>query len=91
LWQTAVSGWVGLDRGEMNREGRTTRAFEAGQWVLLRLGEFPITALVLEDRGPLGIDGEQILLISPRRKHGDDDEMFEAPASALELLPGPPT
>ncbi len=37
---------------------------EVGEWVLLPLGEEPLRALVIEDRGNLAANGERILRVS---------------------------
>lgn len=62
---------------------------EPGQRILLHIGSQSLPGLVIEDRGPLGVDGEQLVLIRLRRSEGDDSEEFEVPASALERVAAP--
>ncbi len=43
---------------------RKRSEIEVGEWVLLPLGEEPLKALVIEDRGHLAANGERILRVA---------------------------
>ena len=56
---------------------------QVGQEVVLHVGSQEIPAVVVEDRGPLGIDGEQIVRVRVPSSEGEEPDEFEIPASAL--------
>jgi hypothetical protein len=62
----------------------TTDSLKVGDHVVSKVPGFDWKGIVVEDRGPLGVDGSQILLI----RVGDEDEgrKFEVRAETLERV-----
>lgn len=54
-----------------------------GEEVVIHIGDREIPAVVIEDRGPLGIDDEQIVRIRVSRAEGGEPDEFEVGVSAL--------
>jgi len=65
---------------------RDLRAFIVGQSVVLRIGRNDLPALVIEDRGNLGVDGGRVFRVSVSYDEGSEPSEFEVPASALDAL-----
>lgn len=61
-----------------------TRALQVGDEGLLRIGASARHVVVIEDRGPLGRGGRQIVAV--RDIEADDDARFETRAEWLEPL-----
>jgi hypothetical protein len=61
------------------------RRIEVGDDVILPLGSIRLAGRVLEDRGPLGVNGERILLIVNDLGIGARRKKREVPETALEL------
>ncbi|MGH2879879.1 MAG: hypothetical protein ACRDK4_09785 [Solirubrobacteraceae bacterium] len=60
------------------------RSLKVGDQIVVRIGGGERRGVVVEDRGPLGVDGRQIVAV---RVGGDDYEhQFEARADDLEFL-----
>ena len=59
-------------------------ALKVGDHVILRLAGSERHGVVVEDRGPLGVGGRQIVLI--RVGEADDARQFEVRAENLELV-----
>jgi hypothetical protein len=62
-----------------------TRRIEVGDDVILPIGKVRLAGRVLEDRGPLGVNGERILLIVNDLEIGAHHKVREVPETALEL------
>ncbi len=63
-----------------------TRRIEVGDEVVLPMGKLRLAGRVLEDRGPLGRNGERILLIVNDLGEGAHHKEREVPEHALELI-----
>lgn len=61
------------------------RRIEVGDDVILPMGKLRLAGRVLEDRGPLGVNGERILLIVNDLGIGAHHKRREVPETALEL------
>jgi hypothetical protein len=72
----------------MARKSKSTRVTpKVGSTVRFRFGITPVTAKVIEDRGPLGRDGEHILRVRFQFKDADPTET-EIAASRLTVVRG---
>jgi hypothetical protein len=56
---------------------------EVGEWVLLPLGEDPLEAQVIEDRGNLGYKGRRLLRVAVPMEEGGEPMEFEVPEADL--------
>jgi hypothetical protein len=54
-----------------------------GKAVVLHVGGRQIPALVVEDRGPLGVGGERVVRIRVDSAEGEEPDEFEVRVSAL--------
>jgi hypothetical protein len=63
---------------------RQDTEIRVGQWVYLPFSPEPAKAQVLEDRGPLGIDGEHVFLVLVTLEEGV--EPFEREVAERHLL-----
>ena len=68
----------------MAKESRKIQDLKIGDPVILRLGERELHGVVVERRGPLGVDGEQIIRIQVVATESEEPDEFEVPAAALE-------
>jgi hypothetical protein len=68
--------------------------FRVGDWVTFRYGAGDVTAQVIEDRGPLGVNGRRLYRVRLTRDFAEPDS-FELPeeelaaASPIGRTPGP--
>jgi hypothetical protein len=56
---------------------------EVGEWVLLPLGEDPLEAQVVEDRGNLGYKGRRLLRVAVPMEEGGEPMEYEVPEADL--------
>ena len=56
---------------------------EVGEWVLLPLGEDPLEAQVVEDRGNLGYKGRRLLRVAVPMEEGGEPMEYEVPEEDL--------
>ncbi len=60
-------------------------SLKAGDAVALRIGGSERRGVVIEDRGPLGVDGRQIVVV--RLGNEDEARQFEVRAEDLDRVP----
>jgi len=58
---------------------------EVGAKVTLKFGGREVNAIVIEDRGPLGIGGRRILRVQLELEDGDEPIEFELPATDVQV------
>ena len=63
--------------------GSSSPGFTVGSRVLVHYGTSDRAAIVIEDRGPIGVGGRRLLRILM----DEDEDPFEVPAEELEPLP----
>lgn len=62
---------------------RPRRAIRVGDTVIFSLGELKERAVVVEDRGPIGVGGRQLLRIRRITADGDLGPAYEVPAEEV--------
>jgi hypothetical protein len=67
--------------------GEGSHDFAIGQRVVLHIGRNDLPAIVVEDRGNLGVDGSRIYRVAVQYDEDAEPSEFEVPASALAAAP----
>ena len=67
----------------MNSAKEQTPLFHIGDWVTFQYGPAKVSAKVVEDRGPIGVQGRRLYRVQLGEKRGDASS-FEMPENELE-------
>lgn len=86
---TTCTRWLVSNRGDriplMTKRALKIGIPKVGAKVTLKFGGREVHAVVVEDRGPLGVGGRQILRVRVLLEDGDEPIEFELPATDVQM------
>lgn len=72
----------------MAKQGETKPRYKIGDWVSFRYVAYDALAQVIEDRGPIGVNGRRLYRLRMDRE-GCEPDSFELPESSLTPASAP--